>query len=805
LKDTSPENEQFFKDSLDLKPIGQMLGRRPEPGRALIGSDWYLGTRNYGYWLGQVGREIDSRKFILGEIEGHPSSERAQLELAAYYLDRKNNARALDHVALAAELAPGATDVAVLRGAVLLAGKDNKAALEAWGSIMTARVKIADVETYLKVMADNGFLIESLPQLEKFLVSFVNRALRSKQASDRIEAIKPLVREIAVRGSRDPKTAGEVATFFHNTINAIPGDLVIGRMLVEEDLLPENTLASIYRTVHQRLSDLASSVLGTPAYENGFYSGSGYIFPARELADWRKVLIDYLIRARSFDEARLLVSTIEREQADQERALEGDEEGGSEFEYRYEWLPLASALIELRSGRDAAKSVVGLRRYCGLEKKEKETRQREDTEDESALRNRALRAYALLVAEHRDSDADALLYDFYRQSLSSRSADDASLAGLAEIEARRGHGEEASRLLKLLTQRSTENIRPLQLAAETASRIGRYSEAIEFRQQIARMRPEDSANKLELARVVAASGRGNDAVDQIVALIIERSTPNTTRAQAAEVLGELIKSNRSLASQARAGLDRAQRSDGAALAGAAISEAIGNLDQARSALAGMTGGPLAAIAQLKLGLLSLGAQRNGEAITNFERSLYLDSDGVMTGAIAFHGAGPRAQLIDLYGKNGRDAAAIRLAESESDGTQSLFSAAVRRALSSGAARTESQSSFSFEPSLDAARNTTVGLRTIAEMNSAAISSVRTSLIGSIAESAARLGQYDRAIAVQKLRAAEASKAEEKIAIEKRLQEMLGAEKARQLRLTMFQRIDNSNAAQSVYAARVLGN
>ena len=805
LKDSAPENEQFFKDALDLKPIGQMLGRRIDGGGALNGSDWFLGSRNYGYWLGLVGREIDSRRFILGEVEGHPSSERAQLELAAYYLDKKNNARAADHVALASELAPGSTDVAVMRGAVLLAGKDKKAALDAWGSIMSARVKIADAETYLRAMADNGFLIESLPQLEKFLVSFVNRALRSKQASDRIEAIKPLVREISVRASRDPKTSSEVATFFHNTINAIPGDLVIGRMLVEEELLPENTLGSIYRTIHQRLSDIASSVLGTPAYENGFYSGSEYIYPARELADWRKDLLDYLIRGRSFDEARLLVATIEREQADQERALEADEDASSEFQYRYDWLPLASALIELRSGRDPAKAVAELRRYSGIDKKENGLKKVEGSEDESSMRNRALKAYALLIAEHRETDADVLLYDFYRQSLSSRYADDVSLAGLAEIEARRGHGEEASRLLKLLTQRSTENIRSLQLAAETASRIGRYSDDIEFRQQIALVRPDDAANKLELARVIAASGRGNEAVDQLVSLISGRSTPNTNRAQAVEVLGEMIKANSSLASQARSGLDRAQRSDAVALAGSAISEAVGNIDEARSLLAGVTAGPLASIAQMKLGLFALAARRNAEAIASFERALSLDADGVVTGAIAFRAAGPRAQLIDLYGKSGRDESAIRLAESESDGGQSLFNSAVRRALSSGTSRAEPQPSVSFEPSLDAAPNRTVGLKTIVEMNAAAVAGTRTTLIASLAESAARLGQFDRAIAIQKLRAAEASKAEEKAAIEKRLQEMLVAEKARQLRLTLMGRIDNSNAAQSVYATRVLGN
>jgi tetratricopeptide (TPR) repeat protein len=501
----------------------------------------------------------------------------------------------------------------------------------------------------------------------------------------------------------------------------------------------------------------------------------------------------------------LLVATIEREQSDQERALEGDDERSSNFEYRYDWLPLASALIELRSGRDPAKPIAELRRFCGLEKKEAGRKKAASFEDESTLRTRALKAFALLVTERREADADALLYDFYRQSLSSRNADDASLAGLAEIEARRGRGEEASRLLKLITQRSTENIRSLQLAAESASRIARYSDAIDFRQQIARVRPDDSANKLELARSVAASGHANEAADQIVALITERSVPNTIRVQAVEVLGDLVKTNRSLASQVRSSLDRAQRTDGVVLARATISESTDNVEEARSMLAGMTAGPLAAVAHMKLGVLGLATRRNADAIASFERALYLDADGAVTGAIAFRAAGPRAQLIDLYGKSGRDAAAIRLAEGEPEGSQSLVNAAVRRALSSGTVRTESQPFISFEPALDTARGRTVGLKTVAEMNASAVAGIRMSLLASLAESAARLGQFDRAMAVEKLRAAEASKPEDKTAIEKRLQEMLVAEKARQLRLTLMGRIDRSNAAQSIYATRVVGN
>ncbi len=805
LKDTSPENEPFFREALDIKPIGQMLGRRIEGGGSLVGSDWFVASRNYGYWLGLVGREIDSRKFVVGEIEGHPASERAHLELAAYYLEKKNTARASEHVALASELGPGDTDVAVMRGMVFLASRDRKGALDAWGSIMSVRVKIADAQSYLKVMADSGFLIEALPQLESFLVSFVNRALRDKRASDRIEAIKPLVREIAGRAGSDPKLAGDVATFFHNAINSMPGDLAIGRMLIEEELPPESALASIYRTMHQRLSDIASSVLGTPAYENGYYNGSAYIYPARELADWRKRLADYLIRARAFDEARLLVATIKREQADQERALESNEEASSTYEDRYDWLPLASALIEFRGGGDATKAIAELRRYCGLQNTEGGRRTAEGSQDEEGLHVRCLKAYALLIAERKETEADALLYDAYSKSLHSRYSDDASLAGLAEIEARRGRTDEASRLLGLLVQRSTENARALQLAAETAARIGRYGDAIEFREQIARANPDDAVNTLELARVVAASGRSVDAVDRLVAQIAERATPNTVRVQAVEVLGALVRADRSLASRAVSTVDQRGRGDAAViLTRAAISEANGNREESRSLLAGLNAGPLGAVAQMKLGLLAVDGRRDAEAVTSFERALSLDADGAVTNAIAFRGSGPRTQLITLYGKGGRDLAAVRLAESEPQGPQSLIGSSVRRALTTGISTPADQSNVSFEPPPEVTRSKVAELKTLSDLNASAAPGIFREGLASLAESAARLGQYDRAMAIEKLRAAEAKKPDEKTAIEKRLNEMVAAEKARQLRLALLTRIDRTNATESIYGARVLG-
>ncbi|HXG66499.1 MAG TPA: tetratricopeptide repeat protein, partial [Blastocatellia bacterium] len=798
LKDTAPETESFFRSALDIRSIGDMLGRRPDPASVLVGDDWFTAARNYGYWLGlQPAREPDSRNFVPAEVEGHPAQARAQLELAAYYLDRKDAVRADQHTGLAAELAPADKSIAVLRGSIALARGNRKEATDAWAQIISGKVTVEDAQLYLDVMADNGMLREALPQLENFIAAYVNRRAQGEERAAAIEAVKPLLREAANRAAADKNLQAAVAAFFQGTLNRLPGDILLSTFLIEEDLLPEAGRAAVYRLHHQRLSDKAAAVFGTSEYEDGYYDVDGYFYPAQALAEWRKRFLDYLIKARAFDEARLLIATIRQEQADLALALRESDET-SYRQDRYEWLPLASALLELRAGRDAANAIAELRRYCGLEA---EAGQSQNTDDvTSGLHERCLKAYALLAAEGKATEAEDLLYEAYRADVRSRAATDAAIAGLAEIEARRGQADEAGRLLRYLVERSTNNHAALALAAETAARAGRYADAVEFREQIARANPDDAENKLELARALAAAGRAADAMERIAALTAERTTPNRVRAQAAEVAGEIARGG---AVSVNVFDQRAAQGDaGALLARAAIAEATGRDDEAAGHLSRVNAGPLAAIARMKLGLLALKAGRDAEAVTHFERALYLDADGAMTDAIAFRMPGPRVQLISLYSRVQRDLAAIRLAEGDGD-RRPLISADLLSG--SGSEDSAASATVAFEPSLDSVQSKAAGLRTIAELNTSASAQAGSTVLAALAQSAARLGQYDRAIAIERLRASEATQPEEKAAIEKRLAEIVAAQRAREQRLATLLRVDRANAAPSVYAARVLGN
>jgi predicted signal transduction protein with EAL and GGDEF domain len=134
-----------------------------------------------------------------------------------------------------------------------------------------------------------------------------------------------------------------------------------------------------------------------------------------------------------------------------------------------------------------------------------------------------------------------------------------------------------------------------------------------------------------------------------------------------------------------------------------------------------------------------------------------------------------------------------------------LSSAVRKALTSGNEEAATQTTdVSFQPSMDVARSRTPGLRTIGELNEAAMARLRVDLVATLVESAARLGQLDRAIALERLRAIEARKADEKTAIEKRIAELLAAEQARQARIAQLFYVDQQNTSGSIYTARVIG-
>jgi tetratricopeptide (TPR) repeat protein len=762
LEDKSEEFGEFFRRALDTQPIGALINRASRPPQSLTGEDWFLAARNYGYWLSMAGKP-EATRWLAGEIEGRPTNALSQLELAAFYLERNELNRAEAHIGLAAELAPDDVSLRILRGKIELKRGRKREALEAWKSIISRpSSQPADAETYLKVMSDSGFFAEALPQLESFMIAYGNRAMARDRASP--EEIKPLVRQIASQALQH-KAVAEAATTLSRIVSHLGEDFSIGQMIVEEELLPEAHLGAIYRTVHQRLEDLAAQLEGTPEYEGGYSVDGRYIYPAAELSRWRKRLLDYLIRNGSLGQARLLIQTIKREQSQLRLALE-------DVTDHYDWLPLADALIKLRSN-DLQGAMRELRRYV------------QDPQQEKRLK-----AHALLLAEGQNELADSLLYEAYLESLGSGDPSEraTALSGLAQIEARRGQIERATKRLESLAAISDQH---LQLAAETATRAGLIKEAIAYRERFALAHPQDATNRLELARLISTSKQNLEALRLLVKLELDQSTPNSVKAQAAEILHQIARDDKSIVTQAQASAeDLISRK--ASLAGAALLEGLGQIDRARAALAEITG-PLEPIAQFKLSQMAISKK---EAIEHLERAIYLDPDGQMTDKIAFStSAAARTKLALLYAGAGRELAALRI--TGADGALQ-----VKSALSPLDREVEPEPAAIFEQAFALQRSRDESkLRTIAELNDLATMN-RAELIEALAEAALRLRLYDLARSIQRTRLLEASEQRERKAALDKLTQIEAQARAGAARARPF-RISRANASDSVYIGRAL--
>src|SRR5262249_42442390 len=144
------------------------------------------------------------------------------------------------------------------------------------------------------------------------------------------------------------------------------------------------------------------------------------------------------------------------------------------------------------------------------------------------------------------------------------------------------------------------------------------------------------------------------------------------------------------------------------------------------------------------------------------------------------------------------------AQGDESQRESFVSTAVRQALEQkGNARPAPQRETLFEPTLETSAHAPPAIRSIAELNREAAAGARRALLASLAAAAVRLDQYDRAIALERARVADASRKDQKTAIEKRLAEIVSADQAHKLRIASLVRFDKRGATQSIYAAQVL--
>ncbi|MBS1786452.1 MAG: hypothetical protein JST85_01945 [Acidobacteria bacterium] len=553
-------SDAYFVAALGWRTIGEMVSAKPDSSRELVGDDWFGLADGYGRWLSlNENSKTRSAKFLTALLENKPNDAGQQRRLANWYLEQKAPQQALEHLQLAAEMQAGnATSLKFIRadiGSAYFALGDKQRADEQWTKLIEGeKPAIDDCQLYLTTLSKHGLQAEARAKLQPLVIKRL--AAINRNTEKEFEPLKPLVRSLAESFGLPKNGAAneaEKSGFFLQIAEAIPKDTNLAELIVRESLVAHDRLAPFYELLAQRSggfsawesdSDFVDQSKTHPTWsleeiEEALDQAGGTRGNMRESLrlGWQKDFLVYLVAERKNAEAATLISGIEQD-----------------LKIRFprpDWLRLAKLRLEIRAGR-TAQAMTGLKHFTGIEASGRIEKLSPPNLE------RLNQATDMLRREQRQSESDELLAAAYERQLAMEQLTEAPFIGLAKMQFAKGDTAGGLKLLKLMNDLATTTKRSeaaaelaalptvkaraveeariekpaandqlstfnaLRLAAETAAEFGDFTTAIEYRQQLLELTPNDADCRLELARLLAINKREADALKLIEQLITDR-------------------------------------------------------------------------------------------------------------------------------------------------------------------------------------------------------------------------------------------------------------------------------------------
>ncbi|MGH9753569.1 MAG: tetratricopeptide repeat protein, partial [Blastocatellia bacterium] len=715
----------------------------------------------------RTSKAATSAVFLPALIENRPKDSVAQRRLALWYAEQGEHRLSLDHFQLALEMNPDNQQTIADIGSAYFRLGNRREADEYWSKIIAGDKPGGESLTlYLRALGSHGLAAEARARLKPLVVKRFNDAGHS---DEEMESLKSLIRALAGLFGKEsddgavtsPKEEAEKAAFLRELCNSAPDALSLAEMAINEPLVKREHFAPFFEMLirgaegisrydsdadfvdrpRRRASWSLDEIEESLDHEkSATRAGAQDSHQFGERIDWYQKYLDYLIAERRNAEALGLIPKIEQE-----------------FKGRYarpEWLRLAKLRLDVRQGR-VAQAVAGLKRFAGIETGPK--LERVAPPDVERLNVAA----AMLRAEKRAAEADQLLQAAYERDIALEQLRTSSFAGLARLAFEKGDIERGLKLLRLMVELGGSETRDevgaevaaldwvkaraitaewierpepsneilsaeaLRIAAETAAEFDQFTVAIEYRRRLSALSPEDSANRLELARVLAASGKGAEAMIALASLISGRRVARQIRWTAAWIAPEVVKPGdwpafdqqiRAIKDQEMVAVIEAQ----SMLSRGQSDNAIKRLNDA------VASNPSA---QLKLfRALSLkNAGRESEALQSLLDSVIAFGDAWIAAPFGATEDAPRWQIVRLCAKQGRPRSALKLAGADE--------------------RLKGQSAVNQPASADDERidNAKTRFISLSERSSRRLSQSQLEMLGLLSISAEQIGELEKAI------------------------------------------------------------
>ncbi len=701
LGEYAEKNHGYFRVALNLKSIGELIGEKPDAEKQLVGDDWFRAADIYGKWLDQSQTAPEkSALFLPAIIENRPHDAGAQANLGRWYLERKENSRAIEHLQISLEIEPGNKYTTASLGEAFFESGDAGKAHEYWAKIIAGdKPEFAEFALYLETLKKHGLAAEAREKLAEIVTANLNkltaRSAENIDVDDR-QGLETTKKEIHLLADsfgdyeKDQSLATAESDFFLNLSKNVKENTLLPEFLMFDALITEHNRLPFYDLLIERsANDLGSDFKFTQLLKTTFDARAAEALldqqehykteePAGNKIKWQRERLELLLAENQTAAAQQAVAALEKQM-------------GRSFA-RPDWLRIAAWRWQMRDGK-AAQTLSELKQFVGAGVAPTAPKIAAPSLD------RLNEAVNLLNQENQNATAAELQQSFYARRLALEQFDAPTFVGLATTAFKRGDANFGTKLLQLMTDLSdnerkttaaaeltrieiiknyaadstkledvpaTNSLNPseaLKMAAETAGKFGQFDAALDFRQKLRTALPADEINRLELARLFAAKQNQGEAIKILSELINDRLSLRNRRWQAVLLAAEIC------ADHAESWENLKNLLPDLATTDTELSTAVnalelnqtGRADSARELLK-----PVASNAFLQF-LSANFARQSGlpeAALKGFLNVLEADKNAEFAEVFGFMADEPAREIIGLYVETGRPVAAFNLAEAD---------------------------------------------------------------------------------------------------------------------------------------------
>lgn len=500
-----PRVNTAFLEALGNATIGERVGKPVDRTQQLAGDVWFYYGSRYGEYLGTT-RQGAPEDYLPAALEGAPARASAYTDLADYYRDARDPARALEEYEHALELAPDRGDLHHRVALLFWEQGKHEAAAARWKSALETFIRAQNAgriqETFWTDVSQTLTHIgrrKLLPQMREP----ADRLLRDYIQRNGSYRVGPMLRA-ALSASADP--AAGVAWIIDLANAAQSPEAFLGEM-VHARWLPDAQRDLVFRRILELSEKRVADAHGVELANQQAI-----------LRNWQLQYLAYLVKTRQTERAQAVLATI----------LPEAPGGASPDSYSEEQsAPEAPdlAALELRLAAQQNKLPELLARY--------------HSQPEKMPPLGSLRVAALALRSDGDAASARRVLEFvYTYELDQRNFDASNFLGLAELRLETGDLPAALALLRRMNLVSGQPFENLDAAAALLEKTGHPAEAVEFRSARVQAVPWDLAARRALAEAQLSSAQTRSAgTEALAAVARSRDAAYDVRAAAALALG----------------------------------------------------------------------------------------------------------------------------------------------------------------------------------------------------------------------------------------------------------------------------